>query len=215
MTRDEFIKAGLTGILERKTPPAAIRGNPDAQRGEVAAMVKTIARYAPVSGIDLWWDRFEDNLSRRMKTHGWPIPSEIDMACREVSGRNAQDGGNAVEQEILRMMTEWFTRFADQLPGHGRPDRTAELIRRGVLADEREARFKGFDLGEDQRRRAMDQRMGRDEWRHHIRVTARLRGVSEAEAEVSIRAEVRCGPLDRRSAAIPDKSIRSDWEGAA
>ena len=44
-------QTALVGILSHKTPPAAIKGSQDGQRAEVTAMVKTIARYAPTTGL--------------------------------------------------------------------------------------------------------------------------------------------------------------------
>jgi hypothetical protein len=180
MNRDEFIKTALVGILSRKTPPAAIKGSQEGQRAEVAAMVKTIARYAPTTGIDLWWDRFEDNLSRRMKTHGWPIPSEIDASCREVSGQRAPGSEEAFEQNSLRIMSEWRAKFGSQMPRMGRPDRTAELIRRGILKNERDAKYRGYDLDERQMSAAAGQEPTRDETSHHNRILGSLRSINEA-----------------------------------
>ena len=118
-------------------------------------MVKTIARYAPTTGIDLWWDRFEDNLSRRAKTHGWPIPSEIDASCREVSGQRAP-GTKRPSIKTACASSEWHAKFGSQMPRMGRPDRTAELIRRGILKNERDAKYRDYDLDERQMAAAAD-----------------------------------------------------------
>lgn len=52
----------------------------------------------------------------------------------------------------------------------------------------------------------MEQPLTRDEWRHHVSVIARLREISEADAEASLRMEPRT-PMDRSDAAIPDKCV--------
>lgn len=178
MNRDDFIRTALMGILSRKTPPQALKANQDGQRAEVATILRTIGRHAPQQGYDIWWDRFEDDLSRRMKTHGWPIASEVEASCRAAAGH---DGGRAAmdESRAVQMLSDWHSKFGKQMPGMGRDDRTAELIRRGVLANEREARFCGYDLDTASRARALDQAPGRAELAHHERVLARLRGNAE------------------------------------
>jgi hypothetical protein len=84
-----------------------------------------------------------------------------------------------VEDAAIIRMTEWFSKFKSQMPGHGRDTRTAELIRRGVLRDERDARFHGFDLSPWQRERSLDQEPCREEVRHNESVLSDLRATRE------------------------------------
>ena len=97
-------------------------------------------------------------------------------------------------------MAEWFDRTGGQMPGFGRPSRTAALIRGGFLQDERFARFKSFDLDDQQRERARDQRMSREEWDQHTRVMAQLRGVSQDEAKAQER--------ERQPLQMPDDPVK-------
>lgn len=61
-------------------------------------------------------------------------------------------------------------------------------IRRGVLANEREARFRGFDLAPEQRKIADGQPMGVAEGRHHDGIMFDMRAISERNE--ALRAEI-------------------------
>lgn len=182
MTRQEFLADALQTLLSRLSPPLSIRANPGAQSAEVAAMLKSISRAAPPSGYGDWWPRFEESLMRRAKTRAWPILSEIEAAAASAGVQDAGDGTQGEDAAVARM-ADWFGKFNNQLPGHGRPSRTAALIRMGVLPDERTARFHGFDLDEAQTARAMSQQPCRAEEQHHRRVSDALADINEAMAE--------------------------------
>jgi hypothetical protein len=138
-----------------------------------------------------WWERFEDVLLRRMKTQAWPIASEVEAACKASQQSSGTDKGETFASSIEEaQLVEWFLKFKGQRPGLGSSRHTASLIARGILADEREARFYGFSLSPDQAERAKTQRPRLAEWNHHIAVQARLKGISEAEADAIERRTV-------------------------
>ena len=177
------LEASLTAFLERFTPPRHIAGNPDAVRQEVAQLTDAFARFAPRDGFQTWWLGVTNELVRRMKTRAWPMVAEVETACQAARmARQGAMGEDAVEAMILDRMEEWYRRFKSQMPGYGKASRTMALIRRGVFADEREARFRGFDLSHDMKERAFGQRIGRDELEHHRRVMGDLRALSERVA---------------------------------
>lgn len=207
----------LTRFLGRKQMPRRLEGRPTAEADEVTALVSAVNRNAPrgADALAQWWPAFEARLGE-ICGGMWPTEKEIIDAARHASkarGEAAASGDDAIfEAAAIERMIDWFEKFKGQLPGHGSPARTAELIKRGVLANEREANFRGFDLGPNQRARASEQRMGRDEWRNHIAIYARLRGTSLDEAEAYIRATAK-DPVTM--AQIPDKSFKPDWGDAA
>lgn len=178
-----FLSHRLSDLLARLSPPASIKANADAQRAEIAQMLKSIQRAAPTSGYQNWWQDFEEALSRRMKTRAWPIISEIEAAA-EIISPDGHGGASddMAESAAVSRMADWFARFKAQMPGHGRSSRSAELIRNGTFANEAEARFYGFDLDPAQMERAKGQQECHAATRHHNRVMDQLRVIRERNA---------------------------------
>lgn len=176
------IETAITTFLERFTPPRGVAGNPGQMTTEARQITEAVARFAPRTGFADWWREASTELVRRMKSRAWPLVSEVEAACRAVNDRASGGAGSSdamVESAALDRMERWFRQFKTQMPGHGKPQRTAELIRRGVLDNERAARFHGFELSRDQNARALDQRIGQDEADHHERVTGDLRAIAD------------------------------------
>lgn len=205
--REDELTERLNEFLDRFSPPRSIQNNPKAMQDDADAMLRTVLRFAPATGYRDWLEQMLERLAEGMTTRSWPAPGELVRACRAMSQGRGDTPDSMIESAAIERMIDWYGKFGDQLPGHGKPHRTAELIRRGVFANEREARFRGFDLGDDQRRRAMDQPMGADEWRHHVRVMARLKGISESEAEAQERAVFAKGGIAVGPVSIPDKRV--------
>ena len=203
--READLSQRFNEFLDRFSPPRGIVNNPTAMQQDADAMLQTVLRYAPKSGHIEWLEGVLRTLQEGMTTRSWPAPGELAKACKGGGKEAPAAPSEAVEEAAITRMTAWYEKFGSQAPGQGNYARTAELINRGVLKDEREAHFRGFDLNEDQRKRAKDQPTSREQWRHHVRVTARLRGISEDEAEFQIRSEGR-EPMDRSGVSIPDKS---------
>ena len=203
--READLSQRFNEFLDRFSPPRGIVNNPTAMQQDADAMLQTVLRYAPKSGHIEWLEGVLRTLQEGMTTRSWPAPGELAKACKGGGKEAPAAPSEAVEEAAIGRMIAWYEKFGTQAPGQGNHGRTAELIRRGVLKDEKFAHFKGFDLSEDQRRRAKDQPTSREQWQHHVRVTARLHGISEQEAEFQIRAEGR-EPMDRSATGIPDKS---------
>lgn len=203
-TRDEFLSENLNGLLKRLAPPMSIKADAEAQRQEIAGMMRAVSHAAPTKGYIEWWGTFEDTLRASMKTRAWPTPNEIQSAARSLAPKSAASAGTTVEGHIedaaIQRMTSWFDNFKTQLPGHGRASRTAALVARGVILNLREARFRGFDLSHEQMQVAINQPASIEESRHHDGILFDLRAVSERLAEA------RHDVIARRAATIPDDS---------
>jgi len=118
-----------------------------------------------------------------MKTHGWPIQSEIDAAARAI---RREGSANPLAQ--LELAADYARTHGKPLPWANRPEYTFHLRQMGVVPTLRDARFRGFALSPEQNRIALDQPMGRAEFEHHCRVLADLRGRSIEEVEHAERA---------------------------
>lgn len=181
--RTDELSERFTEWLDRYSPPRHMATNPKAMQAEADALLGILARYAPREGYAAWVVEILDRLSSGMKTRAWPTVGEMTEVCKaRVPSLRGVTNDEAVEENCLRMMTEWFERKRSQMPSMGRDDRTRKLIDRGVFENEREARFYGFSLSEDDDRKAHSQKMGRDEWNHHCRVLAKIRGCTWQEA---------------------------------
>ena len=150
------ISKRLTEWLDRYSPPVAMRDKPHAQQAEVNAILGTILKHAPKDGYDGWVSRMLDICAEGMRTRAWPTVGEIAKACQAVGARSS--GGMPLDDEAMEAaavdrLADWFGKFRSQLPSGGRAARTLALIDRGILANEREARFFGFELTDDQRQR--------------------------------------------------------------
>lgn len=210
--REQYLTERFNEWLDRFSPPRAIQNNPKAMQDDANAMLAIVLRHAPNQEYGEWLERTLTTLAEGMTTRSWPAPGELTKACRTKGDRTPEADKN-VEELSLNRCIEWYLKFGSQMPGMGNTGRTTEMIRRGIFGNEREARFHGFDLTDDQRNRSNGQTMGKAEWVHHVKVMARLRGVSEYEAAEQERAEM--GDIaPRRGVSIPNK--RSvPMEGAA
>lgn len=184
--RDAEISQLMSGFLGRLSPPRGIANSEKALGEEMAALVKALSRCAPSQGYREWFDGFSDALSSRMKTRAWPIVSEIEAAAAAVSamrhsGGSGPENADHYETKALDRMEDWFRKFHDQMPGHGKPARTVELIRRGVLRDLEQARFLGFDLTIEQSEQARSMPMGREAQANYDRVMSYLQDIQERQ----------------------------------
>lgn len=206
--REAELMQMLAGILGRRSPPRRIAGDENAEKEEMATLFRALSKCAPSSGYREWFSGFSDALASRAKTRAWPIVFEIEAAANSLSDRaNSRFAGDdtSTEAAAIETMTGWFRKFRSQMPGMGRDSRTAQLIQKGVLKDEREARFYGFSISEDDRRRALLQPIGKEEWRHHISVLARLHNLSEVDAEILERSRSN----EEQMPTIPTKPMRT------
>jgi hypothetical protein len=179
MDREHDLSERLTSLLGRRTPPRGFAGNESALREEFHALLRIITRFAPKTDWADWWRRFDDRVNAAVRTRAWPVAAEVEDACRAVAQELLADGSaEIVEAAAVDRMAAWFAKFRDQMPGHGRPSRTRELIRRGVLRDLREARFYGFDLSPADEREALSMALHPAERQHHEAVLDGLRATN-------------------------------------
>lgn len=165
--------------IARFSPTRQMASNPQALDDDVKALFGIVLKYAPAANWEQWWDDCTLELEAGMMTRSWPAPGEIARACRKHSLANSKsDGGinGQVEAIAIKMLIDWYYKFGDQMPGLGRGDRTAELIRRGILKNQREARFAGFTLASDAFAKVPLEKQERSpaEVEHHSAVMARF-----------------------------------------
>lgn len=185
--RDAELSQMLSGVLGRLSPPRGIANSEKAMTEEMAALFKALSACAPNQGYRQWFTDFADALASRAKTRAWPIVSEIQAAAKAVAdqsrGGDTSVGADFYEVKAIDRMEEWFRKFGDQMPGHGKSSRTEALIRRGVLKNIRDARFRGFDLTIEQSASARDMPESAEEAAHHAEVMARLTEITERNAQ--------------------------------
>lgn len=181
--RDAELSQMLSGILGRLSPPRGLAGNDAAQSEEIKSLLRALSRCAPSQGYRDWFEKFSDALASRMKTRAWPIVSEIEAAANSLSTPQAAgaDGADFYEIKAIDRMEDWFRKFGNQMPAHGKPNRTAALIRRGVLRDLEQARFLGFDLTLEQSDQARAMPMGPESKANYDRVMGNLRDIQERQ----------------------------------
>lgn len=155
----DFIADNLQRYLSRKSVPTSLQGKQAAQMDELAALSAAASRYCPQDEAAMvkWWRAVVDNLDETISHRAWPTVEELSKACR----KNAEG-------------------FARQDRDH---DSATAKVARGVYRDLREARFLGEELTREEFLIARNQRMSRDEWKHHIGVLARIWNVTEEEAQ--------------------------------
>jgi outer membrane protein TolC len=184
--RDEILRAKLGHLLGRLTPPQSMRGNQQAQEDEMRSLLRGVQTAAPAEDIENWWRAFEDALLDAQQTRAWPTRFEIRKAADAI--RPARLVGDDEFENQVNRARAWLGERRGPPPGMGNPRVTAALLSEGRFHNEREARFWGWPLDDAAMKRALAQPIGADEWRHHVRVMASLKGQSEAETEAQERA---------------------------
>ena len=137
------------------------------------------------------FERAAIELSSKRKSNTWPVNHLIIKAIDAAKGIEAKseksfDKTKALETAIKIFTGEtgsdMFAHFKGRAHGQFNKGWIAkELMKAGLLRDERDAHWRGFDMS-DYMSKVHSQRMTMDEWRNHIRIMARLRGVTEKEA---------------------------------
>lgn len=125
-------------------------------------------------------------LRRRWAGPWWPTSVMlIEAATQATEAARRAAGANAVEEVALQGLTAFFAAHGRPLPGVATPERTAALIRSGVLSA-RAARHAGFPLTDADQAEARRQPACDAEIASAIRCRARLRGISEAAARTEL-----------------------------
>lgn len=182
MSKNEEIKVAVIHFLTSYSPPRAIAGRPEAMAEEVIQITAAVARFAPRTGFSDWWPSARTIIVQRMKTRAWPLVSEVEAACR-IAAENLQTYGggrqNEIEDAAIARLEDWYRKHGNQAPGQGKPSRTAELIKRGVLRDVRHARACGFELTSEQIEMARLMPMGPAEQKNHDRIMRDLAAIGQ------------------------------------
>jgi hypothetical protein len=173
--RIDEITERFTEWLDRYTAPRGISNAPKAMQQEADALLNCFIKAAPTSGYSQWIEEKLEALSVSMKTRAWPTVGEVTGVLKTRAAGNVSANEAAVEARCVDSLAQWFAKFKSQMPGMGRDSRTRTLIQRGVLSDEREARFYGFDLSPQDSALAMKQSPGPSEISHDQRVSDKLR----------------------------------------
>jgi len=130
-------------------------------------------------------------LSGSHKTNSWPTSSEITKAVvagmgNEMKMQNALDNTQKLEKAIQIFTGKTgefqYAKFEGRAHGQYRDAWIAqEFIKVGLLKDERDAHWRGFDMT-DYMWKVKKQRMTMDEWKNHIRIMANMWNCTHEEA---------------------------------
>lgn len=185
--REQIIETRLRDLLKRLSPPMRVKGSAELQAQEVKALFDAISARAPRSDVEDWMRRWEEMLLRSHSTRAWPILKEVHDAADRLQ-RDAAPGEANISVDA-DYAAAWIQRTG-RVPGWlNSVELTAELLRRGVVSDLREARFRGCEMTREQDEAARKMKMGRDERDHHLKVMARLWNCSIAEAAARLSKE--------------------------
>lgn len=121
-------------------------------------------------------------LRRRWGGPWWPTSVMLVEAAEEATQDASRAGG---ADAALGWLASFYAAHGRPLPGVATPERTAALIRRGILTA-REARHAGFPLIDADDAAARRQPPCAAEIAAAIRCRARLRGISEATARAEL-----------------------------
>ena len=202
--RDQYLQTRLSNLLKRMTPPRVFSFDESSQVAEVSQMMRVLRREAPTENYEKWWGTFEANLLDAHQTRAWPTINEFVNACQKIS-LVASPNHVAVDQKYTWVL-KWFEKKGMAFPSINEPSITMRLIRDGHLSSERQARFLGFALSDEAAAKARQQRPCWKEWEHHVRVTAKIRGVDYKTAEAQVRIELPEHELP--AAIVPDNFSR-------
>jgi hypothetical protein len=170
----------MRAFLDRRTPPKQIAASEEAQRGEIVALVRVVMKYAPQDDLGDWWQKFEDELLKRMKSHFWPVASQVEEAAIKAS-----DGRKSQFEIIMESKSrDWAATHRKPLPWYNNTEMTQKLLDEGIIKSLREARIGGFALTQEQNRIALSQPMTDKEFEHHCEVLSRLRNADILETRI-------------------------------
>lgn len=139
---------GPGGLLRRYRPSVHLTG--DLRKAEADDLARDLLEVVPDDLTDDELVAFLEETRRALRrTWGgpwWPTSTMLREAAREAT-EAAQNGrkGSDHEAAILGWLIDWWRRHGRCAPGLGTPDRTARLIKMGVLTA-RQARVGLFPL---------------------------------------------------------------------
>lgn len=186
MTYDErmtLISKELANLLGMYDPPRNIKTD-DQKRSHIEMIAKTINSKLPndttsdhISGT---FERAAMEITSKQKTSTWPHQADLIKAItKSIDSGEAQT--KSIEDDI-----EAAARFLEANgtahPSYRSTFIAKQLIERGLLKDERDAHWRGFDMFE-YKELYLKQRMTLAEWKNHIRVLANMCNMTKEEAE--------------------------------
>lgn len=183
----EFLFSDRDGLLRRYTAPEHLSA--DRQRDEINEIVEEVNSEIPstanVADLQNILGEMRKSVRRRHGLKTWPASRVLIAAVKDgVSEVTARAKVGAVDDGLfIDLARDWFQKFKKPGPAKDTPEITRALIDGGLMANEREAQWRGFALSDDMKAKAKQQPMGREEREHHFAILGRLRGVSAAEAE--------------------------------
>lgn len=185
--RKSAVTNHLGHLLSGYEPPYNLRDDQAKQVREATEVAELIINTLPTSlnenQITATFERAGKELKKVAKSRSWPIAKDILEAIRratpEPEAEDIEQAATGSLEKAIQYLKE--TRRAHNF--HNGQHIARELIKRGLLQDERDARWRGFDMAGVPKDIINSQRMTLEEWQNHIRVMARLKNCSEAEAE--------------------------------
>ncbi|MBK9073302.1 MAG: hypothetical protein IPL79_20220 [Myxococcales bacterium] len=142
--RDNFFTGKVRAYLDRRTAPRGIADKPQVVREELAALVRCVLRFAPTSGMDEWWQKFEDRLAEESTTRAWPTEGEIKKAALSLRGTTQPKFTQGYEADPLAINAGRMSRGEAVGDGflYGRP--AVALLRAGYVTP---AQMAGYRSG--------------------------------------------------------------------
>ena len=194
----DFLFAQADGLLRSYKKPEHLSDN--RARDEINEMVEEINKDIPSSlgdaSFDMLLKEVRSAVKRRHGASGWPtikiLTAATADALKEID-RKSDD--QDVEEVMLGHIVDWYQKFGNCMPACGKPSRTHQLIKRGVLTA-REAKFADFPMTKEDNEIAKSEPPSKKEIDHHIRVLARLRRVDEDTARRMCQEEGHFPQLD-------------------
>ncbi len=104
--RENFLKSKLKDLLERRSMPRHLAGNGKAQSEEMKSLAITVGKFAPRSGYEDWWPKFQQQLDEDAKTRAWPTAFEIKSAAQLVQGTTTHRPAQGDEIDTLKVYAD-------------------------------------------------------------------------------------------------------------
>ena len=79
--------------LDRYSPPASMRNNPQAIQDEVTGLLRQLLKHAPETDFSDWVAEVLDRCSQVMKTRAYPTQNEMGATCVNLNRERRQEAG--------------------------------------------------------------------------------------------------------------------------
>ena len=119
-------------------------------------------------------------IAGKHKSRTWPLPADISSAIQ--SSMQSREAAARGREDDIEAAVRFFADTQRAHPNYRSSYVAKQLIARGLLKDERDAHWRGFDMF-DYKDVYTKQRMTIDEWNNHIRVLANMCNMTKEEAE--------------------------------